>query len=55
MTSRYRLSERDGELIDRGVALVFEEGRSFTGERICEFQVHVGATFRGTCGTCQGS
>lgn len=30
----------DGLLIDRGVVLVFGEGRSFTGERICEFQVH---------------
>lgn len=29
-----------GEEIDRGLVLAFEAGRSFTGERVCEFQVH---------------
>jgi len=30
----------DGDLIDRGLVLLFDTGRSFTGEKICEFQVH---------------
>ena len=35
-----RLRDADGALIDEGLVLVFEAGRSFTGERVCEFQVH---------------
>lgn len=30
----------DGELIDTGLLLAFEEGASFTGDRVVEFQVH---------------
>lgn len=33
-------SLRDGELIDRGLVIRFEEGGSFTGEEVVEFQVH---------------
>ena len=33
-------SLRDGELIDRGLVIRFEEGASFTGEEVVEFQVH---------------
>ena len=32
----------DGALIDRAVVLCFENGASFTGERVVEFQVHGG-------------
>ena len=35
-----RLQDADGALIDHGLVLVFGEGRSFTGEPVCEFQVH---------------
>ena len=35
-----RLRSAGGELIDEGVVIVFDEGRSFTGESVCEFQVH---------------
>ncbi|MCA2011850.1 tRNA uridine-5-carboxymethylaminomethyl(34) synthesis GTPase MnmE [Cereibacter sphaeroides] len=46
-----RLKDRDGALIDSGLVLVFAEGASFTGEKVCEFQVHgsiavVGALLR---------
>lgn len=46
-----RLHSEDGEFIDEGVVIVFEEGHSFTGEAVCEFQVHgsvavVGALLR---------
>ena len=34
------LRDASGDRIDQGLVLVFEEGRSFTGERVCEFQVH---------------
>jgi tRNA modification GTPase len=34
------LRDAEGGLIDQALVLVFEAGRSFTGERICEFQVH---------------
>ncbi|GAB4260049.1 MAG: tRNA uridine-5-carboxymethylaminomethyl(34) synthesis GTPase MnmE [Pararhodobacter sp.] len=45
------LRDLDGEIIDRGLVLLFEEGQSFTGEAVCEFQVHgsvavVGALLR---------
>jgi tRNA modification GTPase len=32
----------DGALIDHGLVLCFEQGASFTGERVVEFQVHGG-------------
>ena len=32
----------DGGLIDHGLVLCFEQGASFTGERVVEFQVHGG-------------
>lgn len=35
-----RLRDASGAEIDSGLVLVFEDGRSFTGERVCEFQVH---------------
>lgn len=31
---------RDGELIDRGLVIRFEEGASFTGEQVVEFHIH---------------
>lgn len=34
------LKDLNGELIDDAVVLVFEEGRSFTGEKTVEFQTH---------------
>lgn len=36
------LREASGALIDQGLVLVFDEGSSFTGERVTEFQVHGG-------------
>ena len=33
---------RDGALIDHALVLCFEQGASFTGERVVEFQVHGG-------------
>lgn len=33
-------SLRDGELIDRGLVIRFDEGASFTGEEVVEFQIH---------------
>lgn len=46
-----RLREGGGDLIDEALVLAFEAGRSFTNERVCEFQVHgsvavVGALLR---------
>jgi len=32
----------DGEILDSGVMLYFEDGASFTGEKIIEFQIHGG-------------
>ncbi|MDR7124488.1 tRNA uridine-5-carboxymethylaminomethyl(34) synthesis GTPase MnmE [Pseudotabrizicola sp. 4114] len=32
----------DGEILDSGVVLFFEEGASFTGEKIVEYQIHGG-------------
>lgn len=29
-----------GEKIDSGLVICFEDGQSFTGERVCEFQIH---------------
>lgn len=34
------LRDAAGEMIDQALVLTFEHGASFTGERICEFQVH---------------
>lgn len=31
---------RDGELIDRGLVIRFDEGASFTGEQVVEFHIH---------------
>lgn len=36
------LRDPDGGLIDQALVLVFEAEASFTGERVCEFQVHGG-------------
>ncbi|MBB1492051.1 tRNA uridine-5-carboxymethylaminomethyl(34) synthesis GTPase MnmE [Paracoccus sp. MC1854] len=33
-------SLRDGELIDRGLVIRFDQGSSFTGEEVVEFQIH---------------
>lgn len=33
-------SLREGELIDRGLVIRFDEGASFTGEEVVEFQIH---------------
>jgi tRNA modification GTPase len=35
-----KLLTADGEILDEALVLVFPEGRSFTGERVAEFQVH---------------
>ncbi|MBN8292224.1 tRNA uridine-5-carboxymethylaminomethyl(34) synthesis GTPase MnmE [Rhodobacter sp. NTK016B] len=35
-----RFRDATGSVIDTGLVLAFEQGRSFTGERVCEFQVH---------------
>lgn len=53
-----RLRDASGGLIDSGLVLCFAEGASFTGERVCEFQVHgsiavVGALLR-ACLACEG-
>ena len=37
------LRDAAGLMIDQALVLVFEEGHSFTSERVCEFQVHGGA------------
>ncbi|MCB1394844.1 MAG: tRNA uridine-5-carboxymethylaminomethyl(34) synthesis GTPase MnmE [Rhodobacteraceae bacterium] len=34
------LRDASGEVIDHALVLVFDEGHSFTGERVCEFQIH---------------
>lgn len=34
------IRKEDGELIDNGLVLGFEEGASFTGDRVVEFQIH---------------
>lgn len=34
------LRDAQGGLIDHGLVLVFEADASFTGERVCEFQIH---------------
>lgn len=36
------LRDADGGLIDQALVLVFDEGASFTGEKVAEFQVHGG-------------
>ena len=51
--SLLRLRDSGGEPIDEALVLVFGAGRSFTGEDVCEFQVHgsvavIGALLR-TC------
>lgn len=35
-----RLRDDAGELIDEALVLLFDQGNSFTGERVAEFQVH---------------
>ncbi|MEC3861345.1 tRNA uridine-5-carboxymethylaminomethyl(34) synthesis GTPase MnmE [Mesobacterium sp. TK19101] len=35
-----RLVDRDGAVLDEALVLVFEEGASFTGETVVEFQLH---------------
>ena len=35
-----RLRDGAGELIDEALVLLFDQGNSFTGERVAEFQVH---------------
>lgn len=42
MASLRALRDAEGGLIDQGLVLVFEADASFTGERVCEFQVHGG-------------
>lgn len=34
------LRDTSGDVLDHALVLTFEEGRSFTGEQSCEFQVH---------------
>jgi tRNA modification GTPase len=34
------LRDRSGEILDQALVLVFEEGHSFTGEKVVEFQIH---------------
>lgn len=34
------LRDGSGEKIDSGLVICFEDGQSFTGERVCEFQIH---------------
>ncbi len=34
------LRDSSAEMIDQALVLVFDEGRSFTGEKVCEFQIH---------------
>ena len=36
------LRDEAGEKLDQALVLVFEENRSFTGDRVCEFHVHGG-------------
>ena len=33
---------KDGDLIDQGLVICFEQGKSFTGEEIVEYQIHGG-------------
>ena len=57
-TRLVRLRAGDGAVIDSGLVLVFEEGASFTGEKVCEFQVHgsvaVVAALLRACLACEG-
>lgn len=34
------LRDNTGAMIDQALVLIFDEGASFTGEKVCEFQVH---------------
>ncbi|WP_323035156.1 tRNA uridine-5-carboxymethylaminomethyl(34) synthesis GTPase MnmE [Pararhodobacter sp.] len=47
------LRDAHGDMIDQALVLVFEDGRSFTGEKTCEFQIHgsvaVVASMLGAC------
>lgn len=53
-----RLRDGDGAVIDSGLVLVFDEGASFTGEKVCELQVHgsvaVVAALLRACLACEG-
>jgi tRNA modification GTPase len=40
LASVMTLRDAEGDLIDEALVLIFEDGRSFTGERLVEFQVH---------------
>lgn len=42
MSSLRNLRDSKGDLIDQGLVLVFDEGASFTGEKVSEFHVHGG-------------
>ncbi|GGA99579.1 tRNA uridine-5-carboxymethylaminomethyl(34) synthesis GTPase MnmE [Allosediminivita pacifica] len=42
-----RLSDATGQFLDEALVLVFEPGRSFTGEAVVEFQVHGSAAVIG--------
>ena len=45
--SLLRLCDADGKLIDEGLVLVLAAGGSFTGQDVCEFQVHGSAAVIG--------
>lgn len=40
MASVRRLMSGNGDFLDEALVLIFEDGASFTGERVAEFQVH---------------
>jgi len=35
-----KLRDAAGDVIDHALVLVFDQGHSFTGEKVCEFQIH---------------
>ncbi|WP_353473509.1 tRNA uridine-5-carboxymethylaminomethyl(34) synthesis GTPase MnmE [Salipiger sp. H15] len=39
-TALRRLTDRAGQVLDEALVLVFDEGRSFTGEKVVEFHLH---------------
>ena len=40
LASVRRLRDSSGEVLDHALVIAFEEGRSFTGERVVEFHIH---------------